>query len=164
MKQILLIALSIFLMSPTTDARIGETIKDCDNKYGKPAKVEDGARGTTLRTYRTPRAYIVFNFYKGVCVKSYYHFDKPEQKDKWLPDSVVGYLLAVNTDDGDRWGQVAGKYKPSKYFKSSITHATATNNNEILVIKSRKYLELDKKAAHLKGYVKPASHPLVKGL
>ena len=108
--------------------------------------------------------YMVFKFYKGVCVSSYYHFDKPEQKDKSLPDSVVGYLLAVNTDEGDRWGQVAGKYKFVKYFESSLTHATASNTDEILVIKSRKYLELDEKAAPLKGYVKPASHPLVKGL
>ena len=165
MKKVLLVALSIFLTCPPADARIGESIKECDARYGKPTAVDDdAARGTTKRTYKTPRAYMSFNFYKGVCVRSYYHFNEPKQKGKWLPDSVVGYLLAVNADEGDRWGQVTGKFEFTKYFESSLTHATAWNTDEILSIESRKFLELDKKASPLKGYVKPASHPLVKGL
>jgi hypothetical protein len=77
---------------------------------------------------------------------------------------MVRYLLDVNTSDGDSWASVKGKYSFVRYFSTGITGAAAYATEEIIDIKSRKWLILDKKAIKLGDYSKPCENPMVKGL
>lgn len=110
--RIVIPALVIFSLCPLANARIGETEKECNLRYGTPKKVKDILPGCQTNEYN----------YQGFKIRvAFRGFSEPaimmifqKQSHPFLKEDEVAAILSANTPDGTAWSATLTKNEQQK--------------------------------------------------
>jgi hypothetical protein len=155
MKQILLLAAACALVAGTAQARVFETVAQCDARYGKPVSTVKTEIGSNV-SYAKNGVSITVEFRKDAAVSVTFFKatdkDKPDENRTWSKDEIQKLLEA---NGGERkWGPVRKDMHGQPYWKSGDDALTARVSNDL-------YLKIEDNAEFLRRAkdVKPAAKP-----
>jgi len=97
----LMLALVVLAFCPLASARIGETERECNTRYGTPKKVEDILPGcrTNEYNYHAFKIRIAFRGFNEPAIMMIFQ----KQSSPHLKDDEVAAILSANTPNGTAW-------------------------------------------------------------
>ncbi len=151
------LSLTLLFASATSQARLGETVAECEKRYGKPVFSRELDGGYSLRYYSKNRFLIGATFKDGVAAAMTYSkpdsgrafFEESERKGEWtaiialqryldlrLNAEEIAYFLEANSG-GMKWSAVLdGRL----WRKEDGTEATYDYGTNCLIIGNKGYI------------------------
>lgn len=110
-----------FLTTVTCHARLGESLAECDQRYGQPVESNLTADESGKRTYATDFYALTIHFKKGVARAIAYQ--KRQRDANGLPkpstSAEIKYLLAVNGQNND-WKLFENSKRPMDSHEETL--------------------------------------------
>jgi len=131
MKAPLIIITILALLSTPAYARVGETVKQVEARYGKPQKVFIDRPDLRKLGYGYRGLMIIVYFSGGICKRE--SFGRPDLPK--LPRETVNEILALSAREGTSWQPVLAEHGDSYWLSSDkkVVAQFATPGNVFLV-------------------------------
>jgi hypothetical protein len=131
MKTLLAIITSLALLATSAHARIGETVKELEARYGKPQKVFID-RADLRKVGYGYRGFMIIVYFSGGISKRE-SFGRPDVPK--LPRETVNELLALCARPGTGWQPLSAEHGDSSWLSSDkkIIAQVAAPGNVFLV-------------------------------
>ena len=135
MKTSLAVITYLAILSATAQARVGETVRQVEARYGKPDRVLE-EQGSLRKLGYVHRGWLIIVGYVAGVSKSEF-FDG----NRRLSDADVQQLLALNLTSGTTWKRLPGLGGDQTWIRSDGKVVALLNEHRFLRVQEKNFRE-----------------------